>query len=464
MIWSTRLRGIQTQVIDEECRSPTLCGILVGDRHLSVAVGRVNSLGSGDVHLLRGEQAPLERRRGLAVEARELEEAVSSCWQQLEGLEQGIEVAYIVAGVPPEACRARSATVKIDLEKDPDTPRWRAVRSDDIRLLEERACAEVAEPGFTVVEIVPTWYETDSGARLTDPLGVPTRTLRLQAGLVLAEERMVLALLDACRSVGVMPDAVLSAFTVTGGHLRSDETEGRVFMVEVDAWHTTVALHEDGQWVAGVTVDRGWWDVRKAVLQQTAMDGKDLEIWLDDKDWLFRTGEMNERIPWPWRATRGRRIETLSDLFEAVKPAAQDLVREIAKTFEILGEDTPGPPKKTVMMGDDALSLWSVGQVWPLYGSGGGEWRLPERVYGREYVRLSGVARMIGLLRCGFRSVARWQPALEAYRSAWGRRVNGHLGEMARQFMRRWIRPSRKPPPPSPRSRSPKIPVGRLLF
>ncbi|MBN1670886.1 MAG: hypothetical protein JXR37_07630 [Kiritimatiellae bacterium] len=389
------------QVMFELKAETTIAAASVGDDWAQIVILHLDPK-TGAVYPIRAKHVPIDTFRHHTPSLSQINAALEKCWRGLRGTTP-LDYGRFFLCLPPWCCGSRGDSRTIAIDFDPRIPGLRTpkVTAHHVARLEEMVRQEVARSQSVVVDLIPHHFVLDSGRRLADPVGATTKTLKLEAYLILAEQGTAQGIVDGLADIGIRVDAVMSPWTAAANILAREEKEQGAAVIDVDRRNTCCAFFSEATMEYATRVEGGSADVLEwigahlrippAAVADCVNEWKEI---LTPVSW----DKTIQRLPlFHWASTH----PGLRELDAAAALAAEALSERILQRVVVAQREMMIELKSLVLVGDDMLTLRALQGILADRTGIACRVAMPERVHDVTDVEIRAPARAVGLVREG---------------------------------------------------------------
>ena len=386
-------------------------GMVIEENGVVMMIARVDRFRR--IMPLRWAVVPIPLSRDLTPAPRQMEGALSDGLRQLHG--EPLEYGRCFLCLPPWCTETRAGSGSIDLGAqghDPDRPAVRRVTADDVQDLVRRVCQQNVPPACAVVDVVPQHYVLDNGCRVSDPLGSLTRTLDLEACLIVTDYGTARGLLDALNSLRLRVDMMTSPYAATGELLLPSDKEAGSVLVDAGARYTCCSFFQDGILAHAVLVPCGLEEAVAEAAGRLGMEEEDLvRVVRARREWLLQPEVYAALVV----ALPGGRSVRVADVDAAVRAGAGLFWGRVQTCLDEAIRARHLRVKRLWLAGDESVLLRALKGIGAQrFPAQGGQVAMQQVHCGTEAV-LPAQARMAGLLARGALASPALQPFLHEY-------------------------------------------------
>lgn len=342
-----------------------------------------------------------------------LADAVNRAWRDMAS-KAPVRYDRCLICVSPSMTRSRDAVSRIPITPLPEdrtaVPR---VTARHVAMLREAICTQNVSASSTVTEIVVQSYRDGEGHELPDPLTTITSSLEMRAHLVMTDQPVLTAVMDALRALRVRVHATVSPCAASTSTRLPQAAGGRFVSLEVSESDIAGAVVSDGRIVRTIHVDAGSNDVLKAAARRLGTHARTIGEWLQNHADLLVHGEdgisLSAACPpgHPPPATLGEMQEAANEATDRISIAVREAIRRAmpaAGTWPV------------VLSGDNRYACRALTAAMRKSASLDASSAQPDRIHGIELVSVvPGTARMAGTVRYWNVTSADGNAYLDAY-------------------------------------------------
>ncbi|MEI6218383.1 MAG: hypothetical protein WCP86_05750 [bacterium] len=372
-------------------------GAIIGDNWVATFLVHLDVL--GPVFTMRWRPKMMNIPKGVAPSLSDVTETLSSCWRAMRE-DVKVEYSKFFLCVPAWNCRSVNGSCEL-----PTSSRWPAknndrVRVDDrhVRALEKTIKKTKLPPGHALVDFIPRSFILDDGRRMMDPIGASTRTLGLDAHLVVVDGYWLNAVVASLNDIGVNVDAMTSTFAATADSLSEEEKLSDSIVIDVGARNTYLGFYNDGVLSTTRKVEGGSEDLIGRVAGDLRLPVAEVTASIAQFKLLLFSGDGDSSDDCPlfvWRTKQ----PVIRDMDNAAVPFADSLLNRIWHEVEEMQIERGAAVRNAVIMGDDPFvtrSLLSLmKEKTPLRCRLGA----PENLHKSDESDSPGYAHMISMVR-----------------------------------------------------------------
>ena len=338
-------------------------------------------------------------------------DAVSRAWRDMAA-KGPVRYDKCILCVAPSLTKSRDAASRIAIEPARDSassaPR---VTPGHVAALKAAICTQNVSASSTVTELVAMGYRDDGGHELPDPVGAVTTSLELRAHLVMTDQAVTVAAMDALRRMRVRVHAVVSPCAAAAANAGA-AAAGDAVSIEVSEDDITGTIIRGGRIARTFVLSEGANDLTRAAAKQLGTLSRTLSEWLAGHHDLLVHGRAD--TPLASAHPPGHPPPaTLDDLQESAGEAARKIAVSIR---DAIGRAMPSATGWPVLVtGDDRFACRTITPALRKHGGLDAMMRVPDRIHGEEFIAAPGLTRTVGALRYWSTSDTSATIMLEAY-------------------------------------------------
>ncbi|MEI6971122.1 MAG: hypothetical protein WCL44_06350 [bacterium] len=384
---------------DQLSSARNFAGAVIGDNWVATFMVHLDLL--GPVYTMRWRREMIVVPKGVLPSLRDVKDTLGKCWAAM-GNHVKVEYSKFFLCIPGWICRSVNSTAEIETNgKWSDRSRDR-VRVDErhVRALRKKITKENLPPDSVVVDFVPGSFTLDDGRRMMDPTGAASRSLVLDAHLVVADGFWVNEVIGSLGDIGVRVDAVTSVFSATEDLLTDEEKLNDTLVINVGARHTCLSFFNEGYLSATKILKGGSDDVICKVAGNLNMPVAEVNASIAQLKLLLFSGDgepdgCGEFPLFVWRT----QLPVIRDLDHAAVPFADSLLSGIWREVERLRDERGVNLRNAIVTGDDPLVVRAVLSLMrdktPLRSRRG----VVENVHKSEEYDSPGYSQMVSMVR-----------------------------------------------------------------
>lgn len=382
---------------DQLSSARNFAGAVIGDNWVATFMVHLDLL--GPVYTMRWRREMISVPKGVYPSLRDVKDTIATCWTAL-GNNVKVEYSKFFLCIPGWVCRSVNGSSEIEASgRWSDRARGR-VRVDErhVRNLRKKITTDNLPPDSVVVDFVPRSFVLDDGRRMMDPIGAASRTLGLEAHIVVADGFWLKEVLGSLGKMGVRVDGVTSTFAATEDLLTEDEKLNDTIVVNVGARNTCLSFYNEGALAATKIVKGGADDVISKVAGNLHLPVTEVTASIAQFKLLLFSGDGNDSGESPlfvWRT----QLPVIRDLDNAAVPFADSLLSGIWRELEQVQNERGMSVRNAVVVGDDPLVVRAVltlmREKTPLRSRRG----VVENVHKSEEFDSPGYAQMVSMVR-----------------------------------------------------------------
>jgi len=391
--------GIKDRADDFCCRlSPdrNFAGMVIGDNWSAAFIVHVDYL--GPVHIIRWHKEKIDLRRGHSPSLAAVKETVAKCWKALKHSET-VEYSKFLLCLPGWLCRSMNANSAIAVNGKWANSKGYGSRVDEfhIRKLEESICKKNLPPDGVVVDFVPGSFTVDDGRKMRDPLGCSTRTLSLDAHLVVSDGYWTREIVSCLRGEGVRVDGIMSAYAAAAELLSPEERTDNAVAVDVGALNTYLSFYENGVLCSTAVVKDGTDAILTRVAGRLGLSTAELAGSIEQMKLLLcdNQDEIDASPLFVWRTKQ----PAIRDLDNAATMFTESLAGEVWRAIDETQRKCGVDFRSAAFFGNDNLVVRVLLQLMKERNHIRCRWGIPVNAHKNEERDAPGYAHMIGLVR-----------------------------------------------------------------
>jgi hypothetical protein len=325
-----------------------------------------------------------------------MSDAVSRAWRDMAA-KGPVRYDKCLLCVAPSLTRSRDAASRMAIEPATDSPTATPrVTPQHIAALKAAICTQNVSASSTVAELVVTGYRDDGGHELPDPVGAITTSLELRAHLVMTDQAVTVAAMDALRRLRVRVHAVVSPCAAAAANAGAPAATGDAVAIEVSDDDICGTIVRGGRIARTFLLAEGANDVARSAAKQLGTLSRTLSEWLANHHDLMVHGSDDTPLA-AARPPGHPPPATLGDLQES----AAEATRRIAVSLrDSIGRAMPcatGWP--VIVTCEDRFACRAIVPALRKHGGLDAMMRVPDRIHGQELVTAPGLVRTVGALR-----------------------------------------------------------------
>lgn len=400
---------IRAPSVAELSTSNTCAVIMVDRRWATAALVHTDPLGS--LYPFQWGTAVTAEAAGGSTPAL-MSDVVTRAWRDMASKAPVMYDRCLVC-VAPSLTKSRDAVSRIAIEpiRDATSPVPR-VTAEHLSILKDTICTQNVSGSSTVTEIVVHGYRDNSGHELPDPLNAVTTSLEMRAHLVMTDQTVLTAIMDAMRRMRVRVHAAVSPCAAAVANAPMKGSANAFVSIEVSESDIVGALVCEGRIVRTMHVDMGSADVVRAAARRVGTQSRTLAEWIRNHQDLMMHGadetplETARPPGHPPPATLKELNEAGAEATDRVAGAVRDAIRRAM------------PPATTwpvVVTGDDRFACRAIALTLRDKTGLNASLHTPDRIHGLDMVSAPGITRMAGTVRYWKNNETATNAALDAY-------------------------------------------------
>lgn len=373
--------------------SNTFAVVLVDRKWASAALVHMDPLGS--LYPFQWGTAITAETAGGSPQAL-IADAVTRAWRDM-AFKAPARYSHCLLCMAPSMTRSRDASSRITIEPPKETasaaPR---VTREHLAALKDAMCTQNVSASSAVTELVVRGYRDDGGREVPDPVGAITASLEMRAHLVMTDQTVLVAVLDALRRMRVRVNAVVSPCAASVANARSRVATDEAVSVEVTEDEIVGAIVSGGRIVRTLRLETGASEVVRAAAKRLGTLSRTVSEWISSHHDLMMHGVDDTPIAaanppgHPPPATLGQ-----------LRESAAEATRDIAVSLrDAIGQAMPVATGWPVLVsGDDRFACRAITPALRMHGGLDALMCVPDRIHGQDMVTAPGLTRMVGALR-----------------------------------------------------------------
>jgi hypothetical protein len=278
--------------------------------------------------------------------------------------------------------------------------------------LRETICTQNVSGSSAVTEIIAHGFHDDCGHDLPNPLNTVTSSLEMHAHLIMTDQAVLTAIMDALRGMRVRVHGVVSPCAAAAANASPDGGAGPVVALEVSESDITGSLVYNGRIVRTLHLDMGSADVVRAAARRLGTQSRTLTEWIQNHQDLMVHGA--DETPLEAANPPGHPPPaTLKELFSAGAEATKRIADSVQEAIRRAAPAAASWP--VVVTGDDRFVCRAVAPALRDHAGIDSSLRSPVRIHGLDMLSAPGTTRIAGTVRYWKTHDTSATTALDAY-------------------------------------------------
>ena len=193
----------------------------------------------GDFRMLRHARVEIVVDRGVTPGVQVIKQAFQECWAEVNAAGP-ISYQEFYVCLPAWACRGATVSEELDIGEEGYSlfdahPR---IRSEHVRVLENRVAENVQEAGYDLVDLCTHFFRLDTGRQVLPPEREVSTSLELNGYVTLAYGALLRELMGILKFKRIDVSGIVTPAGACGGLLYKDQRQCGAVVVEVSERNT----------------------------------------------------------------------------------------------------------------------------------------------------------------------------------------------------------------------------------